>query len=198
VTAARLLIGSGNAGKVAELRAILAGLPVTLLALDELPTQPDEPDEDLPTFAENAAAKAAGYARATGMPAIADDSGLEVAAMRGAPGVRSKRYFGDDLADAERNARLLAVLDGVRDRAARFVSVIALAFPDGRVETFEGTVDGSIADSPRGAGGHGYDPVFVVAGTGRTMAELAPGEKNEVSHRGRAGRLLRARLTRGL
>ena len=99
---------------------------------------------------------------------------------------------------AERNAKLLALLDGVGDRRARFVSVIALAFPDGRVETFEGTVEGAITLASRGAHGFGYDPVFEVGRTGRTMAELVPDEKRALSHRGKAGRLLRARLERGL
>jgi len=153
--------------------------------------------EEAVTFEENARAKALGYARAAGLPTVADDSGLEVAALRGAPGVRSRRFFGDGASAQERNAKLLALLDGAADRAARFVCIAVLAFPDGRMESFRGECAGAIGDAPRGANGFGYDPVFVLP-DGRTMAELAPAEKHAVSHRGRAGALLRARLARGL
>jgi len=128
---------------------------------------------------------------------VADDSGLEVAALHGAPGVRSRRFFGDDATAAGRNAKLLALLDGVADRAARFVCIAVLAFPDGRSESFRGACVGAIGNAPRGSRGFGYDPVFVLP-DGRTMAELAPAEKHAISHRGRAGALLRARLARGL
>ena len=194
---ARLLIGSANPGKLREYREILAGLDVQLIAPSDLDPVPPEPEEEAPRFDENARSKALAYARATGLPTVADDSGLEVAALRGAPGVRSRRFFGDEATAAERNAKLLALLDGVADRAARFVCVTVLAFPDGRVESFRGECAGAIGDAPRGAFGFGYDPVFVLA-DGRTMAELAPAEKHAVSHRGRAGALLRARLARGL
>lgn len=190
----RLLLGTRNAGKVAELRALLKGLDLELQSIQELADPPPDPPENAPTYAENATFKALAYARATGIPTIADDSGLEVDALGGAPGVRSRRYFGDDVAPADRNRMLLALLDGVTERTARFVSVIALAQPDGRVETFDGEVRGEIAGSPRGVDGFGYDPVFVIAEDGRTMAELPPDEKNAISHRGRAGAKLRAAL----
>lgn len=190
----RLLLGTRNAGKVAELRALLKGLDLELQSIQELAHPPPDPPENAPTYAENATFKALAYARATGIPTIADDSGLEVDALGGAPGVRSRRYFGDDVAPADRNRMLLALLDGVTERTARFVSVIALAQPDGRVETFDGEVRGEIAGSPRGVDGFGYDPVFVIAEDGRTMAELPPDEKNAISHRGRAGAKLRAAL----
>lgn len=190
----RLLIGTGNPGKLAEYRRLLSGLDLVLVAPAECDPVPAEPSEDASTFAENALAKARGYAEASGLAAIADDSGLEVEALRGAPGVRSRRFFGDEATPAERNARLLALLEGIEARRARFVCVAALAFPDGPIETYEGEVRGEIALAPRGEGGFGYDPVFVIAGDGRTMAELSPEEKDRISHRGRAVAQLRARL----
>ena len=194
----RLLIGSRNPGKIAEYRALLRGLDLELLAPNQLGAAPPEPPEDALTFTANAVAKARFYARSTGIAAIADDSGLEVDALGGAPGVRSRRYFGEEVTPDERNRLLLALLDGVPDRTARFVCVLALARPDGRVETFDGEVRGEIALAPRGERGFGYDPVFVIAGDGRTMAELAEDEKNAISHRGLAAAKLRAALaTRG-
>jgi XTP/dITP diphosphohydrolase len=189
----KLLLGTRNKGKVAELRAILKGLDLDLVPVDALADPPPDPPEDARTYAENAIFKAQAYARATGMPAIADDSGLEVDALGGAPGVRSRRFFGD-VSEPDRNRMLLALLDGVTDRTARFVAVIALAQPDGRVETFDGEVRGEIATAPRGEDGFGYDPVFVIAEDGRTMAEVPRHEKNAISHRGLAGAKLRAAL----
>jgi len=191
---AKLLLGTRNAGKIAELRALLRGLDLELVSLDDLPTAPPEPAEDAASYEGNAIAKAAAYARASGLRAIADDSGLEVDALGGAPGVRSRRFFGDDATPEDRNRMLLGLLDGVTDRTARFVAVIALAQPDGRVETFDGEVRGEIAESPRGEDGFGYDPVFVIAGDGRTMAEVPRAEKNAISHRGLAAAKLRAAL----
>ena len=193
----RFLIGSTNPGKLREYREMLAGLDLELVAPNDLDPVPPEPTEDAQTYAENASAKSRGYASASGLQAIADDSGLEVYALRGAPGVRSRRFFGDDASAEERNAKLLALLDGVADRSARFVCVTALASPDGHVELFEGEVQGEIAEAPRGEAGFGYDPVFVIAGDGRTMAELPSGEKHRLSHRGIAGAKLRARLATG-
>ena len=191
------LLGSTNPGKLREYREILQGLDLELVAPNDLNPVPPEPDESALTFAENASAKARGYAAASGLQTIADDSGLEVYALRGAPGVRSRRFFGEDASAEERNAKLLALLDDVPDRSARFVCVTALASPDGHVELFEGEVHGEIAESPRGEAGFGYDPVFVIAGDGRTMAELPPEEKHRISHRGLAGAKLRARLAAG-
>jgi XTP/dITP diphosphohydrolase len=192
-----ILLGSANPGKLREYREILGGLDIELVAPTDLNPVPPEPAEDAATFAENASAKARAYAAASGLQSIADDSGLEVYALRGAPGVRSRRFFGEDASPEERNAKLLALLDGVTDRSARFVCVTALASPDGRVELFEGEVHGEIAEAPRGDEGFGYDPVFVIAGDGRTMAELSSEEKHRVSHRGLAGAKLRARLAAG-
>ena len=193
----RFLIGSTNLGKLREYREILAGLDLELVAPTDLDPVPPEPVEVAHTFAENASAKARAYASASGLQTVADDSGLEVYALRGAPGLRSRRFFGDDASADERNAKLLALLEGVEDRSARFVCVTALASPDGHVELFEGEVHGEIAESPRGDAGFGYDPVFVIAGDGRTMAELPSDEKHRVSHRGIAGAKLRARLAAG-
>jgi XTP/dITP diphosphohydrolase len=190
----RFLLGSTNPGKLREYREILQGLDLKLVAPSDLDPVPPEPDEDGQTFAENASAKARAYATLSGLQTIADDSGLEVSALRGAPGVRSRRFFGEEASAEERNAKLLALLDGAQDRSARFVCVTALASPDGHVELFEGEVHGEIAESPRGEAGFGYDPVFVIAGDGRTMAELTSEEKHRISHRGHAGAKLRARL----
>jgi XTP/dITP diphosphohydrolase len=191
------LIGSANPGKLREYREILRGLDLEFVGPSDLNPVPPEPDENAETFAENASAKARAYAAASGLETIADDSGLEVYALRGAPGVRSRRFFGEEASAEERNAKLLALLDGVDDRSARFVCVTALASPDGHVELFEGEVHGEIAESPRGDAGFGYDPVFVIAGDGRTMAELPSREKHRISHRGLAGAKLRARLAAG-
>jgi len=194
---AKLLLGTRNAGKIAELRALLRGLELDLVTLDDLPTAPTEPAEDATSYEGNAIAKAVAYARTTGLRAIADDSGLEVDALGGAPGVRSRRFFGDDATPEDRNRMLLGLLDGVTHRSARFIAVIALAQPDGRVETFDGEVRGEIAKAPRGEDGFGYDPVFVIAGDGRTMAEVPRAEKNAISHRGLAAAKLRAALGSG-
>lgn len=191
----RLLIGSSNPGKIAELRRILAGLDLELLTPDDLDERPAEPAEDAPTYRANAIAKAEAYRDATGLATVADDSGLEVDALGGAPGVRSRRYFGEDVPAQRRNAMLLGLLDGVADRGARFVCAAALALPDAPTEVFEGEVRGEIAQAPSGAAGFGYDPVFVIAGDGRTMAEVPAEEKDRISHRGLAVAKLRARLS---
>ena len=190
----RLLIGTGNPGKQREYRELLAGLDLDLVVPEDLDPVPPEPEETGATFAENASHKARAYAAASGLRTVADDSGLEVDALRGAPGLRSRRFFGDDASAAERNEKLLALLDGVRSRGARFVCVTTLASPDGRVELFDGEVRGEIALAPRGDQGFGYDPLFVIAGDGRTMAELPTHEKHRISHRGLAVAKLRAHL----
>lgn len=176
---------------------MLAGLGLRVVTPDQLPRVPAEPAEDHDSYAENARAKAEAYAAATGLATVADDSGLEVDALGGAPGVRSRRYFGDHARPEERNARLLALLEEAPQRDARFVCVVALAYPGVPTELFEGVVRGKIAKAPRygdDRAGFGYDPVFVVGGDGRTMAEMAPEEKDAVSHRGVAVAKLRARL----
>ena len=190
----RLLIGSGNPGKQREYRELLAGLDLDLVVPGGLDPVPPEPEETGKTFAANASHKARAYASASGLRTVADDSGLEVDALHGAPGLRSRRFFGDDASAAERNTRLLAMLEGVEARGARFVCVTALAWPDGRVELFDGEVRGEIALAPRGGQGFGYDPLFVISGDGRTMAELPAHEKHRISHRGLAAAKLRAYL----
>lgn len=193
----RLLIGTTNRGKLTEYRSMLAGLDALLVDPEQLDPVPTEPEENANTYIENAIAKAEAYAAATGLPTVADDSGLEVDALGGAPGVRSRRYFGDDASAEVRNDKLLALLNEAPQRTARFVCVAALAYPGGPTETFEGIVRGEIATAPRygeEGSGFGYDPVFIVGGDGRTMAELSPEEKNAVSHRGIAVAKLRAHL----
>ncbi|MDE3113018.1 MAG: RdgB/HAM1 family non-canonical purine NTP pyrophosphatase [Chloroflexota bacterium] len=193
-----LLIGSGNAGKVKEYRRMLTGLDLRLVSPEQLDPLPPEPDEDHDTYARNARDKAETYAAATGLATVADDSGLEVDALGGAPGVRSRRYFGERTTPEERNARLLALLEEAPQRDARFVCVVALATPGEPTRLFEGVVRGEIATAPRRGErgwGFGYDPVFIVGGDGRTMAELPPEEKDAISHRGLAVAKLRSFLS---
>lgn len=194
----KLLVATYNPGKVREYEELLAGLPIPL----EITFPPQEGldlqvEESGETFEENARIKACAFAQASGLLTLADDSGLEVDALGGAPGVRSARYSGPGASDADRYRKLLGELAGVpeEERAARFRCVIALARADGRVRTGEGICEGVIGWEPRGEHGFGYDPVFVVEGFGgRTMAELPPDLKNEISHRGRAARAIRPAL----
>ena len=183
-----LLLATGNRGKVREMRAALAGLGVRVLDLSELPGPlPEEPEETGETFLANAGIKALHYHAATGLPALAEDSGLEVDALDAGPGVRSARWLGRDTPYAEKNRRLVELVDaGEAGRGARYRSATALAVNGRVVFRSAGTVEGEIARAPRGAGGFGYDPVFLVRGRGQTMAELSTSEKQEISHRGRA------------
>jgi len=191
-----------NPGKLVELRQLLPGAAV--LGIDEAAARLGRPipevDEDRGTFAGNAAKKAREVSGATGLPALADDSGLEVDALGGAPGVWSARYAGPGADDAANNARLLAALAGVpaARRTARFRSVLALADVTGplgdAVITADGACDGVVLDAPRGTGGFGYDPLFLVPGLGQTFAELGVGTKGELSHRARAMQAIKPRL----
>ena len=160
--------------------------------LEPLPRDVELPPETGSTFAENALIKAAAAARATGRPALADDSGIAVEALGGRPGIHSARYAGQDATDEQNLEKLLAEMRGRPDRRAAYVCALVLAEPDGRHELFEATCQGALIEEPRGSGGFGYDPAFVPddrpAGDERTMAELAPPEKDEISHRGRAAR----------
>ena len=151
------------------------------------------------TFAENARLKAAALAQATGLPALADDSGLCVDALGGEPGLHSARWAGENTSDADRNALLLARLSGIsaEKRTAQYVCVVSLAWPDGNSVEAEGACAGRILDAPHGANGFGYDPLFFVAEFGRTAAELTAGEKSQISHRARALAALDARLAAG-
>lgn len=190
-----LLVATGNKGKMNEIRQILAGFVDRLYCLADFPEIP-EVVEDGDTFEENAVKKARSAATATGMPAMADDSGLVVTALDGRPGVRSARYAGSDASDAENNRKLLHELAGLPEceRTAFFCCAIALCFPDGTCSSFCGKIDGVIIDVPRGAGGFGYDPLFLVPKYGKTFAELDSALKNRISHRGRALEELRKYL----
>ncbi|MCE5313809.1 XTP/dITP diphosphatase [bacterium] len=180
----KLLIATKNAGKAKEMAEILSDLPYEVVSLSAYPDAPDV-EETGSTFVENAIIKATAYAQYTGELTLADDSGLEVDALGGAPGVYSSRFAPSD---PERIAKLLDLMKDVpdKDRTARFKCAVAIAEPTGSVRTCEGKIEGTIARDARGSNGFGYDPVFVVTETGRRMAELESGEKNSISHRGRA------------
>ena len=190
-----LLVATRNRGKLRELASLLSDVPMRLVSLDDVGVD-DEVEETGATFEENAVLKAATYARASGLTTLADDSGLEVDALGGEPGVRSARYAGPDADDEMRVRFLLGKLKETPSggRQGRFRCVIAVASPDGRARTFAGACEGVIAGAPRGRNGFGYDPVFLFPETGRTMAELSAEEKAAVSHRGKAARLAAAAL----
>jgi XTP/dITP diphosphohydrolase len=187
----RLVLASRNAHKVRELGVLLAPHE-----LEPLPDDVELPPETGATFEENARAKAESTARDTGAPTVADDSGIEAAALRGAPGVRSARFAGENASDEENLDKLLRDVPRDGDRRVAYVCVLAFAAPGVPTHTVEGRCEGVLAEEPRGAGGFGYDPAFVPAdyGDGRTMAELSPEEKDAISHRGRAARALLAWL----
>jgi XTP/dITP diphosphohydrolase len=192
---ARLVVATASAGKMREFARLFAGLGYAVRALGEVSAVSLAPEGET-SYAENARAKARLAAEATGAVAVGDDSGLEVAALGGRPGVASARYGGPALTDAERTARLLAELAGVRDRRACFRCVLALVAPWGEEVLVEGVAEGRLTESPRGAGGFGYDPIFLVPELGRTFAELPAEEKDRVSHRGRAAAAARPILAR--
>lgn len=184
----RILLATGNAGKAAELERLLG---CTVLPIADW----DPPVEDGATFADNARIKAlAGAAQCPGEWIVADDSGIEVDALDGAPGVLSARYGGDGLDDAGRTAALLAAVAGAPARGARFRCVLVAIGPDGSEAVADGTLEGTLADAPRGANGFGYDPILIPAGETRTCGELTADEKNALSHRGAAARALRDTL----
>jgi XTP/dITP diphosphohydrolase len=185
-----LVLATHNRAKLVELRRILAGLDVTLLGADDVEL-PDV-EETGQTFAENALLKARSACTASGLPAVADDSGLVVDALGGEPGVHSARYAGRHGDDGANLALVLERMRGRADRRARFVCVAALATPGGREWTSVGVLEGDLVDAPRGTGGFGYDPIFRPLDQARTTAELAPEEKDAISHRGLALRGLRA------
>jgi XTP/dITP diphosphohydrolase len=191
----KLLVATHNPGKVREYRALLADLPVQVTYLDEEGIALEVPETGQ-SFAENAQLKAVTYARVSGLWAWADDSGLEVDALAGAPGIHSARYAGDAATDADRYRKLLDALAGVpwSRRTARFRCVVALATPEGQVRTCEGICEGVIAFGPAGQNGFGYDPIFYLPDRGVTMAQLPAEVKNEISHRGRAAQQAKALL----
>ncbi len=193
----RLLLATNNAGKIAELRRLLEGCDWELVTPAEIGIDL-RIEESGQTYQENATRKALQYAQASGLVALADDSGLEVDALNGRPGVLSARYAGPDRTDAERVHELLEELRDVPDeqRTARFRALIAIADANGRIETAEGVVEGRIARAPRGENGFGYDPVFLLPERGLTAAELPANEKDAISHRGVAARKARSVLER--
>lgn len=190
-----LLIATRNLGKLREYTLLLSGLPFDLTSLDGEKVRL-EVEEVGRTFEENAILKARAYARASGLLTLADDSGLEVDALGGAPGVASSRFGGAGLSDADRIRLLLTQLQGVPAprRTARFRCVIAVAAPRGETWTAQGACEGVIAEAPRGHRGFGYDPVFLLPEWGKTMAELEAEEKNRISHRAVAARRIRPRI----
>ncbi len=192
---AKLLIATHNAGKLAELRDLLSDAPYTLVSLSDVGIELDV-DETGQTLEENAALKATTYAQLAGILTLADDSGLEVDALDGAPGVHSARYAGPDATDADRIAKLLHnIAPHPQPWTARFRCVIAIAAPNGEVELHGGACEGVIVSHPRGDNGFGYDPAFYMPEQNRTMAELTDAEKNALSHRAIATRKAAHALT---
>ena len=192
----RLVVATRNPHKLAELEQIVGEDEARLAPLDAGVELPPETGE---TFAENALIKARAAHDYTGEPAIADDSGIEAAALGGRPGVRSARFAGEGASDEQNLALLMRELEFTDDRRVAYACVIALVDADGAEHLFEGRCEGTLADEPRGSGGFGYDPAFVPDDTGtedlRTMAELSPTEKHAISHRGRAARALARHLS---
>ena len=191
----RAVLATTNPNKVREIRVLLDGADIEVVGLEQFPGI-EPPEETGTTFEENAALKARYYTAATGLPAIAEDSGLEIDALDGQPGVESARFAGADSSYPEKFARLYAMLDqaGGRDTAARFVCAVALADGDQIRFAARGTVEGRIAPEPSGAHGFGYDPIFFYPPEGRTLADVSDATKRAVSHRGAAFRALRAWL----
>jgi XTP/dITP diphosphohydrolase len=188
-----LLVATRNEHKLRELREAMPGFE-----LEPLPREVELPPEEGDTFASNALGKARAAHGATSRAAIADDSGIEAAALGGRPGIHSARFAGDGAGDEANLRKLLDELEGVEDRRVAYVCAIALVAEDGTEEVFEGRCEGTLAREPRGSGGFGYDPAFIPSDTGpedeRTMAELDPSEKHAISHRGRAARSLASHL----
>ncbi len=187
-----LLLATTNRHKVEEFRSIFSDLPFKLLSLQDIHLDLDV-EETGTTFRENAELKALTYARTTGMLALSDDSGLEIDALGGAPGVYSARFAGRDTPYPERFKIILQQLQGLplMQRTARYRAVITIAEPSGYHRSVDGTLEGVIAEEPRGENGFGYDPIFLVPASGKTTAELTPEQKNQISHRGRAALLAR-------
>ncbi|MBN1904796.1 MAG: XTP/dITP diphosphatase [Deltaproteobacteria bacterium] len=184
-----VVIATRNRGKVEEIRGLLHGYDVEIKTLDDFNPIP-EVIENGKSFESNALLKASFTAKALGLPAIADDSGLVVDALNGAPGVYSARYAGDKATDAENNLKLLKELKGVENRDARFETVVAIAMPKGDTLTYTGKVEGVILEAPDGNMGFGYDPLFYYPRFSKTFAQMTNEEKNKISHRGMAFRKL--------
>lgn len=190
-----VLLATTNLHKVDEYRVIFSGIPLRLLSLSDVHIDTDV-EETGTTFAENAELKALTYAKLSGLLSLADDSGLEIDALHGAPGIYSARFAGRDATYAERFRLILEQLKDVpaEQRTARFKCAITIAEPTGYYRTVEGVIEGLIADAPRGEQGFGYDPIFLVPELGKTTAEIAPEQKNSISHRGQAAQLAMALL----
>ena len=191
----RLVLATANAGKLREFVPLLDGQGYVLVSLADLP-EVRLPPEGETSYADNALGKARAAAAATAAVALGDDSGLEVDALDGRPGVASARYGGSGLSDAERMARLLVELTAIEPRTARFRCVLALVSPWGEEALVEGIVEGVLTHTPRGSGGFGYDPIFLVPALGRTFGELSTAEKERLSHRARAVAAARPILAR--
>jgi XTP/dITP diphosphohydrolase len=191
----RLVLATRNTGKVREIREILSDVPVQLYTLLDFPDLPETP-EDGETFQENAAKKARAATIQTGLPVLADDSGLEVDALNGAPGVFSARFAGEGAGDLDNNRKVLELLGHTPDdkRTARFRCVLALATPGGDIQTADGTCEGRITTDPRGDAGFGYDPLFIPVGYQKTFGELGYDIKNRLSHRAIALRKIKPLL----
>lgn len=185
-----IVLATRNPGKTAEIRELLQGFPVDIKNLSDFGPIP-EVVEDGTTFEENAYKKSSSTARVLGYPALADDSGLMVVALNGAPGVFSARYGGENATDGDRCRKLLSEMKDCRERKAAFECVISLAVPSGPALTYEGRCEGMIAEAPSGANGFGFDPIFIHPAFNKTFADLAREEKSRVSHRGKALRELR-------
>lgn len=182
-----IVLATRNPGKVREFLELMRDLPIQVYSLDAFPQIGHLREEGI-TYTENAISKAATVARLTRRLTVADDSGIEIDALDGKPGAQSARFLGDAASDTARNARILRLLHNVsaEHRTARYRAIVAVAHPDGETRTFEGTCEGRIATAPRGSGGFGYDPVFMVPAYGKTMAQLPLPVKNRISHRARA------------
>ena len=183
MTVMKYVLATANPGKVSEMREILSELEIDIISRNELGID-DDVEETGTTFFENAKIKAEAICAVSGMPTIADDSGLIVDALDGRPGVYSSSYGGEELTASERCAYLLSEMKNMEQRRAKFVCTIVCIFPDGDLLTADGECAGAIVTKPRGSGGFGYDPVFLPDGHNRTMAELSSNEKNAISHRG--------------
>jgi XTP/dITP diphosphohydrolase len=192
-----IVLATSNENKVKELRALIKDVPVDIRCLKDFGSVP-EAVEDGATFEENAYKKALHYARILGLPALADDSGLSVDALNGAPGVYSARYSGEKAADWDNCEKLLREMVGTTDRAARFECVLSLAVPHGPALTWEGRCEGRITEQRQGEAGFGYDPVFFYEDFGKTFAEVSMEEKSQVSHRGKAMREFAAEIDKVL
>ncbi len=192
-----LVIATGNPGKITEIQERLTGFPIEIKSLDDFGTIP-QVAEDGKTFDENAYKKASFTAKILGIPALADDSGLMVEALGGAPGVLSARYAGENATDAQRVAKLLKAMKGQSHRKAAFECVISIAVPSGPALTYEARCEGLIAEQPVGQNGFGYDPIFFYPPLNKTFGQMTIAEKGQVSHRGKALQELKQELDKVL